>query len=207
MNLTCGRNPWKRASVEDSTFRAYLRNPKFLSSILPLSPELDAILRRIFECDPRRRISIVELRDLVIRCPRFTTRTTTSPPTPPPDRNGPEDPILGTAPNVAGLFQHYSSVPYTPSPSPPLHPVSAQHSHTTVSSDGSIRSDDGSSYSIGSTDSVASFSGNCEDHGQHHKPIYVPAQPANNYYGSFLPLDPVSKQMGAPSFVQAVQVC
>lgn len=74
VNLTCGRNPWKRASAEDSTFRAYLRDPNFLSSILPLSPELDAILRRIFECDPLKRITIPELRELIIRCPRFTAR-------------------------------------------------------------------------------------------------------------------------------------
>lgn len=75
VNLTCGRNPWKRASTEDATFRAYLRNPAFLSSILPLSPELDGILRRIFERDPLKRITIPELRDLILRCPRFTMRS------------------------------------------------------------------------------------------------------------------------------------
>ena len=72
VNLTCGRNPWKRASAEDATFRAYLRDPGFLRSILPLSPELDAILRRVFEVDPSKRIGIAELRDLIERCPRFT---------------------------------------------------------------------------------------------------------------------------------------
>ncbi|KAI9830397.1 MAG: hypothetical protein M1826_004820 [Phylliscum demangeonii] len=82
VNLTCGRNPWKKASVEDSTFRAYLRDPCFLSSILPLSPELDAILRRIFECDPLRRVTIAELRELIVRCPRFTTRTNALPSSP-----------------------------------------------------------------------------------------------------------------------------
>ena len=79
VNLTCGRNPWKRASAEDTTFRAYLRDPGFLSSILPLSPELDSILRRIFECDPLKRITIPELRDLINRCPRFTTRSNALP--------------------------------------------------------------------------------------------------------------------------------
>lgn len=83
VNLTCGRNPWKRASTEDSTFQAYLRDPTFLSSILPLSPELDSILRRIFECDPLKRITIPELRELIIRCPRFTTRSNVLLPTPP----------------------------------------------------------------------------------------------------------------------------
>lgn len=84
VNLTCGRNPWKKASPEDSTFRAFLKDPKFLRSILPLSDELDSILRRIFECDPQKRISIEELRELIIACPRLTTTSyNTLPPTPP----------------------------------------------------------------------------------------------------------------------------
>ncbi|PWY92496.1 Pkinase-domain-containing protein [Aspergillus heteromorphus CBS 117.55] len=72
VNLTCGRNPWKRASIEDSTFRAYLKDPYFLKSILPLSDEMICILNRIFECDPSKRITITELRQLILECPQFT---------------------------------------------------------------------------------------------------------------------------------------
>ncbi|KAK5084542.1 Serine/threonine protein kinase [Lithohypha guttulata] len=72
VNLTCGRNPWKKASPEDSTFRAYLKDPNFLTSILPVAPELNLILRRIFECDPQQRISLAELREVILACPRFT---------------------------------------------------------------------------------------------------------------------------------------
>lgn len=72
VNLTCGRNPWKRASHEDATFRAFLKDPEFLRTILPVSPELNAILQRVFECDPFKRITISELRQLVLECPRFT---------------------------------------------------------------------------------------------------------------------------------------
>ncbi|KAJ5584500.1 uncharacterized protein N7459_004300 [Penicillium hispanicum] len=72
VNLTCGRNPWKRASVEDSTFRAYLKDPFFLKSILPLSTEMVCILSRVFERDPAKRITIPELRQLIVECPRFT---------------------------------------------------------------------------------------------------------------------------------------
>jgi len=79
VNLTCGRNPWKRASFEDSTFRAYMKDPKFLRSILPLSPELDRVLRRIFEYNPVNRISIPELRELIQQCSRFTTTSKTVP--------------------------------------------------------------------------------------------------------------------------------
>jgi serine/threonine protein kinase len=60
VNLTCGRNPWKRASFEDSTFRAFMKDPKFLSTILPVSMELDAILRRMFEFNPAQRATIPE---------------------------------------------------------------------------------------------------------------------------------------------------
>lgn len=85
VNLTCGRNPWKKASPDDTTFRAFLKDPTFLSSILPLSPELNMILRRIFECDPQRRISLAELRDLILACPRFTMSSYHElPPTPTP---------------------------------------------------------------------------------------------------------------------------
>lgn len=72
VNLTCGRNPWKRASLEDPTFRAYLKDPFFLKSILPLSTEMVCILSRVFERDPAKRISIPELRQLILECPRFT---------------------------------------------------------------------------------------------------------------------------------------
>lgn len=72
VNLTCGRNPWKRASMEDSTFRAYLKDPFFLKSILPLSTEMVCILSRVFEHDPAKRITIPELRHLILECPRFT---------------------------------------------------------------------------------------------------------------------------------------
>lgn len=84
VNLTCGRNPWKKASAEDSTFRAYLRNPHFLKTILPLSDDLDRILRSVFECDPSRRITLPDLRHAILRCPQFTSHPTPEPlPTPP----------------------------------------------------------------------------------------------------------------------------
>lgn len=72
VNLTCGRNPWKRASMEDSTFRAYMKDRNFLKSILPLSEELDCILRRVFDCNPATRMTLAELRQAIIYCPRLT---------------------------------------------------------------------------------------------------------------------------------------
>ena len=74
MNLSCGRNPWKRASIEDPTFRAFLKDPNFLSTILQISQELEAILRRIFDCNPATRITLPELRKQVLRCSHFTAQ-------------------------------------------------------------------------------------------------------------------------------------
>jgi serine/threonine protein kinase len=72
VNLTCGRNPWKQASVEDSTYRAFSRNPDFLKTILPLTDDLNDILRRIFSQDPDQRITLPELRDRISACTQFT---------------------------------------------------------------------------------------------------------------------------------------
>jgi len=72
INLTCGRNPWKRAHSSDSTFRAFVQKPDFLRTILPISEELDSILRLVFEMDPRKRITIAELKRRISQCPSFT---------------------------------------------------------------------------------------------------------------------------------------
>ncbi|TKA71759.1 hypothetical protein B0A55_08585 [Friedmanniomyces simplex] len=85
VNLTCGRNPWKRAAMDDSTFKAFRRDRNFLQTILPISDELNFILQRIFEVDPWRRVSMTELRDLIVCCSSFTRASTGPgvPPTPP----------------------------------------------------------------------------------------------------------------------------
>jgi len=85
VNLTCGRNPWKKASMEDSTYAAYVRNPQFLKTILPLTDELNEILGRIFTRIPEQRIKLAELRERILACQRFTVspHATTILPTPP----------------------------------------------------------------------------------------------------------------------------
>lgn len=84
VNLTCGRNPWKQASYEDHTFRAFTRSPGFLKTILPISDELNDILGRIFVRNPDDRMTLPELRSRILACSRFTQQQATmSLPTPP----------------------------------------------------------------------------------------------------------------------------
>jgi serine/threonine protein kinase len=72
VNLTCGRNPWKQASAEDSTYKAFTRNPEFLKTILPLSDELNDILGMIFARNPEERITIGQLKYRISQCTSFS---------------------------------------------------------------------------------------------------------------------------------------
>ncbi|KAL2257471.1 hypothetical protein VTK26DRAFT_133 [Humicola hyalothermophila] len=83
VNLTCGRNPWKQASVEDSTYRAYTKSRDFLKTILPVSDELNDILGRIFTPDPDQRIALPELRARILACSRLTEQPTSQLPATP----------------------------------------------------------------------------------------------------------------------------
>jgi len=73
VNLTCGRNPWKKASLDDSTFAAYCRDANFLKTILPITDEFHYILRSIFELDPRKRVTLPQLREWIYTCSHLTT--------------------------------------------------------------------------------------------------------------------------------------
>lgn len=84
VNLTCGRNPWKRASMDDSTFRAFMKDRNFLKSILPITDDLNCLLQKIFEVNPHRRISLDDLREGLMRCGRLTTQESSAPSTAPP---------------------------------------------------------------------------------------------------------------------------
>ena len=66
LNLTTGRNPWKSATSDDPTYEAYLKNPdSYLTSILPISDELNDILVQILEADWTARMSLIDFRDAV----------------------------------------------------------------------------------------------------------------------------------------------
>lgn len=195
VNLTCGRNPWKRASSDDATFRAYLKNPRFLSSILPLSPELDAILRRIFEVNPEKRITIPELRDLIVRCPRFTV----PPPAPRPRPCSTESVSKAGYVNTPTFVKQCQQVitPLSP-PSTPPRVLSPQQS---TASTGSSPSDDGSLSSSSSSSSAESdFEGSMPPSNG-----FVP-QPAGNFYGNLFPtMDWTTKPIAQQNFQPSIQ--
>lgn len=75
VNLTCGRNPWKQACPSDETFRAYLANPDFLRSILPISEACNTLLKRIFSLNPVARISLEELKMEIAQIKTFNMTT------------------------------------------------------------------------------------------------------------------------------------
>jgi serine/threonine protein kinase len=72
VNLVCGRNPWKQASLEDETFKTYINNPRLLESILPISPATAYILRYIFVLDPGSRMDIGTLKSMVAQTTVFS---------------------------------------------------------------------------------------------------------------------------------------
>ncbi|KAK5064997.1 hypothetical protein LTR84_000832 [Exophiala bonariae] len=187
VNLTCGRNPWKKASPEDSTFRAFLKDPMFLSSILPISPELNMILRRIFECDPQKRISLQELREAIINCPRLTMPSyNTLPPSPP------QSPTYYVDPMDCANVVLPPSPPASPCPRQPFH---AQPSDYSLFEPASKQ---GSSCSSLSTDSGYESEAFYADAGHRLQPIF-------NFYGNVIPLNDHEKQYYLPpNFVPTV---
>ena len=72
VNLVCGRNPWRIASPSDESFNAFLKDPNFLRRILPVSDECLHILTRVFTVDPAQRITLAELRRLVLNVNSFS---------------------------------------------------------------------------------------------------------------------------------------
>ena len=72
VNLVCGRNPWRIASPHDESFNAFLNDPDFLRRILPISRQCLDILTQIFTVDPAERITITQLRQLILEIDSFS---------------------------------------------------------------------------------------------------------------------------------------
>lgn len=70
-NMIVGRNPWHYATTDDQCFLRFMANPEYLPSVLPISEAANQIFRRIFTFDPSSRITIPELRELILEADTF----------------------------------------------------------------------------------------------------------------------------------------
>lgn len=72
LNLATGRNPWKSATHDDPTFQDFRRHPRrFLTTILPISDELNDILVKALAIDWKKRISLSEFRAAIMSIRTF----------------------------------------------------------------------------------------------------------------------------------------
>lgn len=159
-----------------------MKDPKFLRTILPISLELDTILRRIFDFNPAKRATIPEIRQMIINCSAFTaTKSAVSTPLP--------------SPPLSPYYDCYQA-PAVPSMAPLPGAVYAsafypQHS----TSSGSSNSDNGSVFSDCS--SVSSSSSSSSYQNVYTAPAqkfssrvpqqqYVSPAPANTWFQPFI---------------------
>lgn len=184
--------------MDDSTFSAFLRDPEFLKTILPLTDELDMILRRVFECNPTKRITIPELRHMIMQCSAFTTRSSSTPS------------LVVPAQQQAIQYDVYNTLPYQEANLYPIAPQAAdQYQYTPEFSN----SDHGSVYS-----STSSYS-SCSSYGSYAQvstPVYEapPAPtvhyvspPQSSWYSNLMPaLDLAQKHMSFSPFLSSVRV-
>ncbi|KDR83629.1 hypothetical protein GALMADRAFT_219458 [Galerina marginata CBS 339.88] len=70
-NMITGRNPWRYATADDDCFAAYLHDNDFLRQVLPISAEVNTVLKMIFTINPLRRISLPSLRGEIFRLNAF----------------------------------------------------------------------------------------------------------------------------------------
>lgn len=75
LNLCCGRNPWKKASLgDDPSFRAFIRDARFLEKIMPITSQLNEVLRKAFDLSSTRRLTVTQFRNLLANCPMVRPR-------------------------------------------------------------------------------------------------------------------------------------
>jgi hypothetical protein len=88
-----------------------MRDPNFLQSILPITDEISFILNRIFVLDPARRMTLPQLRELILACGQFTV------PEPMPPRSAAEEytPNI-VVPDIPATLVSHATRPFAPSP-------------------------------------------------------------------------------------------
>lgn len=77
INITCSRNPWPIANINDrhEVFSNYiLNNHELLRAILPILRQFNVLLNEIFHLNPNQRISLEALRIRIASCDFFHDR-------------------------------------------------------------------------------------------------------------------------------------
>jgi len=192
-----------------------MRDRTFLKSILPLSTELNGILGRVFEPDPSKRITLPELRELILSCDKFTTfpqapSQPATPPYSPMDCTAPAYEVYPPQHEIVSPISHHPAafvLPPTPPASGSLSPQLSSYSST---SSGSNYSDASSVFSDASSASSASSNSSTSFAHVENVPKGIPAvhpqsyvsQPSSAWYAfhrmasylnTFQPQHPVSQ--------------
>jgi serine/threonine protein kinase len=167
-----------------------MKDPKFLRSILPISSELDSLLRRMFEFNPAKRATIPEIREMIVRCSAFTaTKSAVSTPLPSP----PFSPVDYTRDAAYNACYQVPAIPsVAPLPGPAYSPAPFQQSRSSGSSNSDNDSVFSSCSSASSTSSTSSYY-NVSPSPAHKfsarvpQPTYVsPPAPANTWFQPFI---------------------
>ncbi|KAI0076528.1 Pkinase-domain-containing protein [Panus rudis PR-1116 ss-1] len=70
-SMISGRNPWRLARRSDECYKAFLQDPNFLRTMLPISEGANNILTKIFTFQERDRISLSTLRRMIVELDSF----------------------------------------------------------------------------------------------------------------------------------------
>ncbi|KAK0453531.1 serine/threonine protein kinase, negative regulator of sexual conjugation and meiosis [Armillaria borealis] len=65
INILCARSPWERAASSHKHFNDFLQDPNYLRTVLPISYEVQSVVKSILTIDPMSRISLPKLRGRV----------------------------------------------------------------------------------------------------------------------------------------------
>ncbi|TRM59171.1 kinase-like domain-containing protein [Schizophyllum amplum] len=71
VNILSKRRPWHKAVMRDPCFAAFVNNPDWIYDSLPVSSSASAIVKRVFEVDPLRRLCLPEFRRSVVEVDTF----------------------------------------------------------------------------------------------------------------------------------------
>ena len=71
VNMITRENPWQMASLKDASFARFINNPDHLYEAFPMSKGAHEILRRVFTFNPFKRITLRELRKMIINVDTF----------------------------------------------------------------------------------------------------------------------------------------